>query len=159
SMHRSCLLFILIFIGLLRAQSPRVSAQQLVDDAMQKQKSGDLVGAVAGYKEFLKLHPEATPIHTDLGVALAGLGKYEEAVSEYKIALKQSPSFPAARLNLALAYYKMGYISEASTQLIRVHREEPANMQAMLLLGDCYLRMGKNPETIALLEPLAKAHP
>src|SRR5580765_3512492 len=116
-MHRSCLLPILIFIGLLRAQSPQVSAQRLVDDATQKQKAGDLAGAVAGYKEFLKLHPEATPIHTNLGVALAGLGRYEEAVSEYKIALKQSPSLSAARLNLALAYYKMGYISEASTQL------------------------------------------
>jgi len=158
-MHRFCLLFILSLSPLLWAQSPRVSQQALVDDAMQKQKAGDLAGAVAGYKEFLKIHPEATPIHTNLGVALAGLGRYQEAISEYKIALKQSPTFPAARLNLALAYYKMGYISEASTQLIRVHREEPANMQAMLLLGDCYLRMGKNTETITLLQPLEKAHP
>jgi len=158
-MHRSCLLPILIFIWLLRAQSPQVSAQRLVDDATQKQKAGDLAGAVAGYKEFLKLHPEATPIHTNLGVALAGLGRYEEAVSEYKIALKQSPSLSAARLNLALAYYKMGYISEASTQLARVHRENPANMQAVQLLGDCYLRMGKNQETIQLLRPIAKDDP
>jgi tetratricopeptide (TPR) repeat protein len=131
----------------------------MVQDAMRKQKGGDLDGAVAGYKQFLKLHPEATPIHTNLGVALASLGRYEEAVSEYKIALKQSPTFSAARLNLALAYYKMGRISDAATQLIRVHREDPANMQAVLLLGDCHLRMGENKETIALLQPLAKAHP
>ena len=126
---------------------------------MQKQKAGDLAGAVAGYREFLKIHPEATPIHTNLGVALAGLGRYEEAVSEYKIALKQSPTFPAARLNLALAYYKMGHIPEAATQLIRVHREEPENMQTVQLLGDCYLRMGEYKETIALLQPVAKTHP
>ena len=158
-MHRSCLFYILILSAILRAQSPQISPQQLVNDAMQKQKAGDLAGAVAGYKQFLKLHPEATPIHTNLGVALAGLGRYEEAVAEYKIALKQSPTFPAARLNLALAYYKMGYISEASTQLVRVHREEPTNMQATTLLGDCYLRMGENKETITLLEPLSNAHP
>ena len=158
-MHRVCLFSILIFSTLLRAQSPNVLAQRLVDDAMQKQKAGDLAGAVAGYKEFLKIHPEATPIHTNLGVALAGLGRYEEAASEYKIALKQSPIFPAARLNLALAYYKMGHISEASTQLIRVHREEPDNMQAVQLLGDCYLRMGENKETINLLQPLSKTYP
>lgn len=157
-----CKLFlfpILVLSTLLEAQSPPLSPQQLVDDAMQKQKAGNLAGAVAGYKQFLKLHPEATPIHTNLGVALAGLGRYEEAVSEYKIALKQSPTFPAARLNLALAYYKMGYISEASTQLVRVHRAEPSNMQAITLLGDCYLRMGQNKETIALLEPLSKTRP
>ena len=158
-MSKPCLFFILILSALLHAQSPRVSQQELVDDAMQKQRAGDLAGAVTGYKQFLKLHPEATPIHTNLGVALAGLGRYEEAAAEYKIALKQAPTFPAARLNLALAYYKMGYISEASTQLVRVHREEPNNMQAIQLLGDCYLRMGENKETITLLQPLAKAHP
>jgi len=79
---------------------------------MQKQTEGDLAGAVAGYKQFLKLHPEATPIHANLGAALADLGRYEEAVSEYEIALKQSPSLSAARLNLALAYYNMGRISD-----------------------------------------------
>jgi tetratricopeptide (TPR) repeat protein len=158
-MNKPSLLFILIFSALLRAQSHQASQQQMVDAAMQKQKAGDLDGAVAGYREFLKIHPEATPIHTNLGVALAGLGRYEEAVSEYKIALKQSPTFPAARLNLALAYYKMGYISEASNQLARVHRENPANMQAVQLLGDCYLRMGKNQETIQLLRPIAKDDP
>jgi tetratricopeptide (TPR) repeat protein len=158
-MHRPCPLSILVFSALLQAQSPQVSQQRLVNDAMQKQKAGDLAGAVSEYKQFLKIHPEATPIHANLGAALAGLGRYEEAVAEYKTALKQSPAFPAARLNLALAYYKMGYISEASTQLVRVHREEPANLQAMLLLGDCYLRMGKNQETITLLQPLAKAQP
>ncbi|MBZ5689228.1 MAG: tetratricopeptide repeat protein [Acidobacteriia bacterium] len=126
---------------------------------MQKQQAGDLAGAVTGYKQFLKLHPEATPIHTNLGVALAGLGRYEEAVSEYKVALKQSPSFPAARLNLALAYYKMGRISDAATQLTHVHRQDPGNMQAVQLLGDCYLRMGENKETITLLQPVSKAHP
>lgn len=158
-MYKALLVSILFFCTLLRAQSSPVSPQQLVQDAMQKQKQGDLAGAVTGYRQFLKLHPEATPIHINLGVALAGLGQYEEAISEYKIALKQSPSQPAARLNLALAYYKMGRISDASIELIRVHREEPANTQAVLLLADCDLRMGKNPETIHLLEPLSKTDP
>jgi tetratricopeptide (TPR) repeat protein len=158
-MHRSSLLSILIFSTLLYAQSSQVSPQQLVQDAMEKQKAGDLTGAVTGYKQFLKVHPEATPIHANLGVALAGLGHYEEAVSEYKLALKQSPSLSAARLNLALAYYKMGRISDAATELTRVHREDPANAQAVLLLGDSYLRMGKNQEMITLLQPVAKAHP
>lgn len=157
-MHRLCLLAILGFSTLLPAQSSPVSPQQLVQDAMQKQKEGDLAGAITGYREFLKLHPEATPIHINLGVALAGLGRYEEAISEYKIALKQSPS-PAARLNLALAYYKMGHISDAATELTRVHREEPTNTQAVLLLADCDLRMGKNEQTIQLLEPLSKKDP
>jgi len=111
----------------------------------------DLEGAVTGYRQFLKLHPEATPIHSNLGAALAGLGRFEEAISEYKIALKQSPKLPGTRLNLALAYYKMGRIRDAAAQLEKVHDEDPANHQAILLLGDCYLRMERNKDVIRVL--------
>ncbi len=136
-----------------------LNPQALVQDAMEKQKAGDLAGAVPEYQEFLKLHPEATAIHSNLGAALAGLGRYEEAVAEYKIALKQSPRMPSARLNLALAYYKMGHIADAATQLERVHAEDPSNHQAVIVLGDSYLRMGQNKDVIRVLAPEAKKYP
>jgi len=82
-------------------------------------------------------------VRSNLGAALAGLGRFEEAVAEYKIALKQSPALPGAALNLALAYYKMGRIGDAASRLVKVHRESPQNTQATLLLADCYLRMAK----------------
>src|SRR5437762_13508454 len=94
--------------------------QELVQDAIQKQQAGDLEGAIAEYKQFLKLHPEATAIHSNLGAALAGLGRFEEAVPEYKTALRESPALTAARLNLALVYYKMGRIADAARELARV---------------------------------------
>src|SRR3954447_1043197 len=137
------------------AQNP----QLLVQDAMTKQQAGDLAGAVPEYREFLKLHPEATAIHSNLGAALAGLGRFEEAIPEYKTALRQSPRLPGARLNLALAYYKMGRVSDAADQLVKVHAEDPANLQPALLLGDCYLRMGQNKDVIRVLDPEEKKHP
>jgi len=112
-----CMCCALSLISSLAAQNP----QALVQNAMAKQQAGDLAGAVPEYREFLKLHPEATAIHVNLGAALAGLGRFEEAIPEYKIAIGQSPRLPGARLNLALAYYKMGRISDAATQLVRVH--------------------------------------
>jgi tetratricopeptide (TPR) repeat protein len=148
--------FALFVSGTVAAQ---ISPQQLIQDAMQKQQAGDLEGAVPEYREFLKLHPEATAIHTNLGAALAGLGRFEEALPEYKIALKQSPKLVGARLNLALAYYKMGQIDEAATELEKVHTEQPTNLQAALLLGDCYLRMGREEDVIRILEPMEQAHP
>src|SRR2546421_9675688 len=154
-MWRLILFSALSFSAVARAQSP----QDLVQDAMQKQKAGDLQSAVTEYKQFLKLHPEATAIHSNLGAALAGLGRFEEAISEYKIALKQSPALKEARLNLAIAYYKMGRIPEASAQLARVHAEDPANAQAVLLLADCYLRTGRDKDVIRLLEPEEKKRP
>src|SRR5215813_480749 len=137
------------------AQTP----QELVQDAQRKQRVGDLQGAAAEYKQFLQVYPEAGPIHSNLGAALAGLGRFEEAVSEYKIALKQSPNLPQARLNLALCYYKMGRIEDAVTELKKVHAEDPANRQAVLLLGDCYMRLGQENDVIQVLEPEEKKYP
>ena len=139
------------------SSSPQ-NPEALIQDAISKQRSGDLPGAVEEYREFLKVHPEATAIHSNLGAALAGLGRYEEAVGEYKTALKQSPSLAGVSLNLSLAYYKMGRVSEAVPELVKVHRQTPTDIQATLLLSDCYLRMGRNKEVIALLEPVQREH-
>jgi tetratricopeptide (TPR) repeat protein len=140
-------------------QTAEQSPQELVQGALRKQQAGDLEGAVEGYRQFLKVHPEATPIHSNLGAALAGLGRFEEAIPEYRTALEQWPDFHQARLNLAIAYYKMGRISEAATELARVHTEDPENHQALLLLGDCYLHMGQNKDVIRVLEPEEKKSP
>jgi tetratricopeptide (TPR) repeat protein len=155
AMWRIIFLLTLGLCGMAGAQTP----QALVQNALAKQQAGDLAGAVPEYQQFLKLHPEATAIHSNLGAALAGLGRFEEAVREYKIALKQSPTLPGARLNLALAYYKMGRIADAATQLTRVRAEDPANNQATLLLADCYLRMGQDKDVIRVLKPAERDHP
>src|SRR5579863_4591512 len=156
-MSKPTLLFVLVpcLCALVLAQTP----QELVQDAIRKQQAGDLEGAVPAYQAFLKAHPEATAIHSNLGAALAGLGRFEEAVAEYKIALRQSPALPGARLNFALTYYKEGRIAEAATQLVRVHAEDPKNIQAVLLLADCYLRMGQDKDVIRVLQPSENDHP
>src|SRR6516165_8802652 len=105
-MWKPALLLVISLSAIARAQTP----EELAQDAIRKQQAGDLEGAVTEYRQFLKMHPEATAIHSNLGAALAGLGRYEEAIPEYRIALKQSPGLESARLNLGLVYYKMGRI-------------------------------------------------
>src|SRR5579875_141076 len=102
-----------------QAQSP----QQLVQDAIQKQRSGQLEEAVTEYRQFLKLVPDAAAIHSNLGAALVDLGRFQEAIPEYQTALRESPHLAGARLNLALAWYKMGRITEAASELEKVHSE------------------------------------
>jgi tetratricopeptide (TPR) repeat protein len=154
-MLKPLLLVAFSFLASAVAQTP----QTLVQDAINKQRAGDLQGAVREYRDFLKLHPEATAVHSNLGAALAGLGRFEEAVAEYKIALRQSPKLPGAGLNLALAYYKMGRIADAAAELIKVNKESSDNSQATLLLADCYLRMGQNKGVIRVLQPVEDRHP
>ena len=155
-MWKPAFLLILSLGAVARAQT---SPQALVQDAIAKQNAGDLEGAVKEYREFLRTHPNEAVVRSNMGAALAGLGRFEEAITEYRIALKQSPALPGAALNLALAYYKMGRIGEAASRLVKVHQKEPQNEQATLLLADCYLRMGQNEDAIALLQPEEKLRP
>ena len=149
------LFFVCFFSVTACAQTP----QELVQDAIRQQQAGNLDVAVEEYRKFLKIHPEATAIHSNLGVALAGLGRYQEAIPEYLVALKQSPKLAAARLNLAIAYYKVGRIEDATTQLEKVHLVDPNNHQAVLLLGDCYLRMDREQDVIRVLGPEERKYP
>jgi tetratricopeptide (TPR) repeat protein len=137
------------------AQTP----QELVQRGLDKQRIGDLEGAATDYRQFLRIHPEATAIHSNLGAALAGLGQFEGAISEYKTALRQSPALVDARLNLALCYYKMGRIDDATLQLEKVHAENPGSHQAVLLLGDCYMQMGREKDVIRILKPEEEKYP
>jgi tetratricopeptide (TPR) repeat protein len=157
-MLKPSLLLALLIATTAHAQTAQ-QLQQLVQDAMQKQQAGDLEGAVTEYRQFLKLHPEAAAIHSNLGAALAGLGRFEEAIPEYKIALKQSPKLESARLNLALVYYKMGKLDSAAKELEKVYAEDPSNHQTALLLGDCYLSMGRQDDVIRVLEPAEQVYP
>ena len=149
---------LLLFLSLTAAAQVQ-SPQALVEDSMNRQHAGDLEGAVKGYRQFLKLHPEAIPIRSNLGAALAGLGRFEEAVVEYKKVLHAAPSTSGTRLNLALAYYKMGRIADATDQLVKVHAQDSANQQATLLLADCYLRMDQNKDVIRILQPVGESNP
>jgi tetratricopeptide (TPR) repeat protein len=128
------------------------SPEEIVRQGIEAQKAGDFPTAVKKYREFLKIHPEAVPIRSNLGVSLANLGRFDEAVAEYNVALSQDPSNNGIALNLSLAYYKTGRIPEATLQLAELHKRTPDEKQVLLLLADCNLRMGKNAEVIALLD-------
>ena len=154
-MCRFSYLLVFVLIVSVHAQSPG----ELVQRGLDKQRSGDLEGAAADYRQFLRIHPEATAIHSNLGASLARLGQFEEAITEYKIALRQSPALVEARLNLALCYYKMGRIEDATTQLEKVTAESPGVHQAVILLADCYMRMDREKDVIRILEPENENYP
>jgi tetratricopeptide (TPR) repeat protein len=135
------------------------SPEQILQRAVALQQSGDMEKAIPLYREFLKLAPQAPPqIRSNLGAALAGTGRYEEAIAEYRQALKDLPGDPRIRLNFALALYKSGQISEAAQELASLHSAQPNNLQVTELLADCWLRQGLNTKVIDLLTPVEAAN-
>lgn len=150
-----------VAILLLSANAAR--AQQSGNDALRKalelHQSGHYAEAIEQYRIFLKAHPDAGAVRSNLGAALAHEGRYPEAIQEYKEALKSQSSNVGIRLNLALAYYKMSEINEAVKEFEDVYGlqapDDPERRRVVLLLSECYLRLGQEEKVVALLDPLA----
>lgn len=135
-------------------QAQASSPEDALRQAMQKQRAGDLEGAVPGFRQFLASHPKEVAVRSNLGVMLAHLGRYDEAIVEYKQAADLDPNNGGILLNLGLAFYKSGRISEAVPAFSHARNLAPENPQTSLLLADCYLRMGQNKNVIELLQPV-----
>ena len=142
----------LLAVFLCAAVAQDSTPEQLFRDAVVAQQRGDYDGAVAKYRDLVRLRPDVPEVHANLGAALVHLGRFDEAISEYENALAGS-DHPAIRLNLALAYYKVGRIRDASAQFETLHAAAPSELRISLLLADCWLQQGENKKVIDLLSP------
>jgi tetratricopeptide (TPR) repeat protein len=140
------------------AGSPAQAAAAALSRAIERHKAGDLQGAVAAYRESLRLYPTAEA-GSNLGAALAALGRYGEAIDAYRGALALAPDDGRIRYNLALAYYKSADLPRAAEELQALHARAPDDERATLLLADCRLQLGDPTAVEALLRPLAVGQP
>ncbi len=131
----------------------------LIQQAFALQQAGDFAGAAAAYREFLKLQPNEVGAHSNLGVVLVKLGRYDEAIGEYQAASRLAPDDARIGLNLALALVKSGRLSEAAENFESLHRRMPEEKQVTLLLADSQLQLGNDDRVIELLQPLARTDP
>jgi tetratricopeptide (TPR) repeat protein len=127
--------------------------------AVSLHQSGDLEGAVRAYREALAGLPGNAQLRSNLGAALASLGRYEEAISSYREALKLAPGDARIRTNLALAYYKSAEIPRAVEELQALHDSQPGDLRTTLLLADCRLQLGEHQRVEELLRPVETAQP
>src|SRR5437879_197315 len=144
--------FFALSADILTGQTQRAPGE-ILKEAASLHRAGQLEQAIEDYRLFLEKYPDVAPVRSDLGAALAGAGRYEEAIIEYKRALQLKP-LPQVRLNLALAYYKTTKLSLAVAELKKVREEMPGDPRPVMLEADCYLRLGENKKVIELLTPV-----
>ena len=127
-------------------------------EAVKLHQAGKLAAAVEQYQKVLKAAPASLEARSNLGAALAALGRYQEAIAEYRLALRTAPGHPALRLNLALAYFKAERAPEAMAEFTALRRENPSDLKLALLLANCHFLMGDYKAVIAVLEPMEAQH-
>src|SRR5215471_17230066 len=141
------------------ASAQAASADSLYKDAGDAYDRGDFDRAIALYQKLVELQPQSVESRTNFGVALAHVGRYDDAIRQYQAALKYDSKNPVVWLNLALARYKQADFAKAADDLIELRKAHPEGQQSLYLLADCYLRLGKNREAVTLLQPAYDANP
>src|SRR5215468_2102311 len=86
---------------------------QLLATAVRLHQAGQLAAAEACYRQALAAQPNLAEAHCNLGLALTGQGKPDEAVAAYRQAIGIKPDFAEAHCNLGLVLTGQGKFDEA----------------------------------------------
>jgi tetratricopeptide (TPR) repeat protein len=84
-----------------------------------------------------KTHPDDLPAGDDLGMALAHLGRYDEAAAVFELAIARHPERYETLSNLGVVRKKQGRYDEAAGLLKQALRQRP---EGHLGIGDWYVR-------------------
>lgn len=81
--------------------------------------------------EGLRRLPKSSIFHNARGVALAGLGRTEDAIAEFRIAIDQASNNPAPLANLGLALLQRGQRAEGRRYLREALKVQPGFPKAL----------------------------
>ena len=85
------------------AAQTQPSPEAILRHAVELHQAGDIPGAIAEYRAYLKQAPKSVMARSNLGAALSKSGQYEAAIVEYRQALELEPRNLPVRVNLGLA--------------------------------------------------------
>ncbi|MEE8111967.1 MAG: tetratricopeptide repeat protein [Acidobacteriota bacterium] len=93
--------------------SPRFHARQ----AQALEGAGSLEAALEARRQVVRLAPEDSRAHYNLGVILARLGRNDQAAEAFRSSLERDADFPEAHDNLAQVYLVLGNRREAGREI------------------------------------------
>jgi len=119
-------------------QAPQVARQKRIDDQLAKKQYAD---ALTELDKDVAAQPRNAQARFQRGVALAGLGRADDAIVAFSQMTQDFPELPEPYINLAALYAERGELLRARDNLIMANRVAPENALAQSNLGDVYVRL------------------
>ncbi|HUI08138.1 MAG TPA: tetratricopeptide repeat protein [Verrucomicrobiae bacterium] len=108
----------------------------------------DYAGGIAQFRETVRLQPNFPEAHNNLGVALASLGRYQEALWHLQEAARLRPDDGRAHYALGNLYVRMERFDEAAREYELVTQYSPTMVEARVNLGVLYYEHGQRARAI-----------
>lgn len=119
-------------------QPPQVARQKRIDEQLAKKQYAE---ALAELDKDVASQPRNAQARFQRGVALAGLGRSDDAIVAFSQMTQDFPELPEPYINLASLYAERGELLRARDSLIMANRVAPENALAQSNLGDIYVRL------------------
>jgi tetratricopeptide (TPR) repeat protein len=123
---------------------------------------GDFPGAITQYRQAIKMDPNLSGIHLELGDALNNSNNpaiKSQAEAEYKLAVKLNPGDERALCRLAEIEVAQADVDKAFADYTRATQLAPADIDAQLGLAKVLLMMHKRDSAQPILEKILQLEP
>ncbi len=134
--------------GLERIDAPATEFYRLFNIAADLGEKRQFGAAAEAWRKVLAISPDEPRAHNNLGVALAGIGKRDEAVAEYRRSLELNDSSSLAHNNFGSVLAEQGKLDEALAQFQRAVELNPDNARAHINLGGALAEKGRTAEAL-----------
>ena len=125
--------------------------------ALFKQRKFD--EAIVEYREALRLKPDFTLAHFNLGNALRDQGRIDQAITDFREVIRLKPDHAEAHNNLGLALKSKGKRDEALAEFRMALRLNPILAQAVENLGGTLAEQGNFDDAIAVFREKLRLTP
>lgn len=145
--------------GLERIDAPATEFYRLFNVAAEMMEKQQFAPAVPAWRQAVEANPDDPRAHNNLGVALAGTGKTQEALAEYRRALELNDQSSQTHNNLGSALAEEGRLDEALAQFEKAVELNPDNGRAHSNLGGALSVKGRAEEALEHLRKGVELEP
>jgi len=137
----------------------RHAPDQLLAEAVELHRSGQLGAAVRLYEKAVRKAPENASARNLLGLAYFQSGRLEEAAAAISKALSQQPNLPDGHYNLGTVLQALGRNEDAVNHYKRALGAKPDDAGALNNLGTVLKALGRREEAIDAYRRLLALRP
>ena len=110
---------------------------------------GRHTGAIGFLTKAVKVNAGSADAMSNLGLALHGAGRLEEAIAQYRDALAQAPRHPEILYNLGNAHLELDRIGEALASYDEALANNPSHVGARVNRGNTLLRFNRPADALS----------
>jgi tetratricopeptide (TPR) repeat protein len=131
-----------------KIDAPATEFYRLFDVASEFGDKKDYAAAIRTWNQALALNPGDAKALSNRGVALATVGRADEATASYRKAVESEPDYADGYTNLGIALARAGKLDEALFNLRRAAQLSPWDAKVHSNLGAALAQSGQNGEAM-----------